>query len=50
MKDHELKRCLVAETQAFGRVLALRDFDHADWICYQMYFDFLGYGINERMK
>ncbi len=49
-EEHLLARCVVSETQVFGRQLTMVDFAHAEEICVQMYMDALGHGINKRVK
>lgn len=58
MKEwHRLARCLITETQIFGRGARgrrihswCRDFAHVNEICVQMLLDDLGHGINGRWR
>ena len=43
---HDLRRCLLVETQAFCKILYFSDLKHDGEICIQMYMDDLGHGIN----
>lgn len=46
--SHLLQRCVICETQAYGRFLSMKDFDHVDELCVQFYFDSLGHGFNTK--
>jgi hypothetical protein len=50
VEPHGHHRCLVSETQIFGSRLKLRDFEHVNEICEQMFADQVGVGINGKWR
>lgn len=47
--SHALARCLFSELGMANRI-SPRDFVYMDLLCDQLYFDWLGHGINGKMN